>query len=93
MSVKLDQYNSFLLSVLGNRWISCLDLLSTTGLVNYFGKWSDLTNVDISPLLLRKGETRLALYGLSHIKDDRLARLFRDGKVMNLNFPVSEKMF
>lgn len=58
-----------------------MDILSSSGLVNYFGKWTDLTEVKISPILLKKGKSRLALYGLSHIKDERLSRLFRDHKV------------
>ncbi|XP_033606873.1 double-strand break repair protein MRE11 isoform X2 [Cryptotermes secundus] len=61
--------------------VSSLDLLSASGMVNYFGKWTDLTRVEISPLLMQKGVTRLALYGLSHLKDERLARLFGDHRV------------
>nr|XP_018899638.1 PREDICTED: double-strand break repair protein MRE11 [Bemisia tabaci] len=61
--------------------MSTLDIMSVTNLVNYFGKWTDLKNVEVSPLLLRKGKTKVAVYGLSHIKDDRLARLFRDQNV------------
>uniref|UniRef100_A0A0K8WKH3 Double-strand break repair protein n=1 Tax=Bactrocera latifrons TaxID=174628 RepID=A0A0K8WKH3_BACLA len=70
--------------------LSSLDLLSTTGLINYFGRWTDLTKVTISPLLLRKGETQLALYGLSHIHDARLRRLFEDFKV-NIACPGPEE--
>lgn len=62
--------------------LSSLDLLSTTGLVNYFGRWTDLTKVEISPILIRKGESKLGLYGLSHIHDARLARLFKDYQVV-----------
>ncbi|RZF32889.1 hypothetical protein LSTR_LSTR004280 [Laodelphax striatellus] len=65
----------------GLGFLSSMDLLSVTGLINYFGKWTDLTQVEITPLLLQKGKTKLALYGLSYIKDDRLCRLFRDRKV------------
>ena len=32
-------------------------------------------------MLLCKGQTRLALYGLSSVKDERLYRLFRENKV------------
>ncbi|KAK6644631.1 hypothetical protein RUM43_000899 [Polyplax serrata] len=60
---------------------SALDTLSSAGLVNYFGKWTDLLDIKIKPILLRKGKTKVALYGLSHIKDDRLCRLFMDKKV------------
>lgn len=59
-----------------------MDLLATSGLINYFGKWTDLTKVDIDPILIKKGETQLAMYGLSHIHDNRLARLFSDSKVV-----------
>ncbi|XP_054738689.1 double-strand break repair protein MRE11 [Anastrepha obliqua] len=70
--------------------LSSLDLLSTTGLVNYFGRWTDLTKVTINPVLLRKGQTQLALYGLSHIHDARLRRLFEDFKV-SIECPSSEE--
>lgn len=76
----MPHYSIFVCNT-GHKQLSSLDILSTTGLVNYFGKWTDLTEVKISPILLRKGQSKLALYGLSHIKDERLSRLFRDGKV------------
>ncbi|XP_055840400.1 double-strand break repair protein MRE11-like [Episyrphus balteatus] len=65
---------------LGN--LSALNILATTGLINYFGRWTDLSQVDINPILLKKGETQIALYGLSHISDARLCRLFQSGKVI-----------
>ncbi|CAB3221779.1 unnamed protein product [Arctia plantaginis] len=65
----------------GQDGISSLDILSMGGLVNYFGKWTDYTHVRISPVLLQKGDSKLALYGLSHLKDQRLSRLFQEKKV------------
>lgn len=65
----------------GFKQLCSLDILSTAGLVNYFGKWTNLKEVKIVPILLKKGRSKLALYGLSHIKDERLARLFRDKEV------------
>lgn len=65
----------------GQGSVSSLDILSSTGLLNYFGKWCDYTHVRISPVLMQKGATRLALYGLSHLKDLRLSRLFHEKKV------------
>lgn len=56
-------------------------MLSAEGLVNYFGKWTDLGEIKLKPVILRKGRTYLALYGLGHIKDDRLCRLFLEEKV------------
>lgn len=69
--------------------LSSLDLLATTGLVNYFGRWTDLTKVEISPILLKKGKTQLAMYGLSHIHDSRLARLF-EGRKVDLQVPEGD---
>lgn len=61
--------------------LSSLDILSITGLVNYFGKWTNLDKVNINPIMIKKGDTKLALFGLSHIYDTRLVRLFADHKV------------
>lgn len=58
-----------------------MDVLSTSGLLNYFGRCDDLTEVNVSPILMKKGKSQLALYGLSHIHDNRLSRLFRDTRV------------
>lgn len=60
-----------------------LDLLHTAGLVNYFGKATALDKIQISPLLLHKGQTKLALFGLGSIRDERLHRMFLK-KVRNL---------
>lgn len=57
-------------------------MLSNAGLVNYFGKCLDLTSIKLKPILLRKGRTQLALYGLSHIHDNRLVRLFEARQVL-----------
>ena len=65
----------------GHGRLSSINLLSSVGYVNYFGKWQDLSAVEITPIVLQKRDTKLALYGLSHIHDNRLARLFRDQKV------------
>jgi double-strand break repair protein MRE11 len=35
--------------------------------------------VKVKPVLLQKGRTKLALYGLSNVRDERLFRTFRDG--------------
>uniref|UniRef100_A0A182J7C6 Double-strand break repair protein n=1 Tax=Anopheles atroparvus TaxID=41427 RepID=A0A182J7C6_ANOAO len=61
--------------------ISSVELLSSNGYVNYFGKWVDLRRIVIKPILLKKGETKLALYGLGHIHDARLCRMFDEAKV------------
>jgi len=49
--------------------ISAMDILSSSGLVNYFGKWQSLQEITLDPILLQKNRTKIALYGLSHIPD------------------------
>lgn len=46
-------------------------------LVNYFGKTPNVESIEISPLLLQKGTSRLALYGLGSCRDERLHRMMR----------------
>ncbi|KAF2869697.1 hypothetical protein BDV95DRAFT_596029 [Massariosphaeria phaeospora] len=65
----------------GEGSFSPLDLLQVSGLVNYYGRASDADDVSIKPVLLQKGGTKLALYGLSNVRDERLFRTWRDGKV------------
>lgn len=44
--------------------LCALDLLSASGLVNHFGHSHSVERIEISPILLQKGGTKLALYGL-----------------------------
>ena len=43
---------------------------------------TDLKHIKVRPILLRKGDVKLAIYGLSHVKDERLHRLLRENKVL-----------
>ncbi len=62
---------------------SAVDILATANLVNYFGKANIQYGADgdphgevkVSPILIRKGDTKLALYGLGNIRDERMCRL------------------
>lgn len=58
-----------------------LEVMSASGLINYFGKYMDMEGIDLSPLLLEKGKTKLALYGLGSLPEERLHRFFK-GKVV-----------
>jgi double-strand break repair protein MRE11 len=60
---------------------SALDILAVSGLVNYYGKTPQSDKIEIKPVLLQKGRTKLALYGMSNVRDERLFRTFRDGNV------------
>ncbi|KAF1347958.1 Mre11 DNA-binding presumed domain-containing protein [Delphinella strobiligena] len=65
----------------GEGHLAALDLLQIAGLVNYYGRTPESDNILIKPVLLQKGRTKLALYGMSNVRDERLFRTFRDGKV------------
>ncbi|KAI9773225.1 MAG: meiotic recombination [Candelina submexicana] len=65
----------------GEGHLAALDLLQISGLVNYYGRTPESDNIVIKPVLLQKGHTKLALYGMSNVRDERLFRTFRDGKV------------
>ncbi|KAI1825334.1 double-strand break repair protein mus-23 [Xylaria intraflava] len=58
-----------------------LDLLQVAGLVNYYGRTPKVDDIDVKPVLLQKGRTKLALYGISNVRDERMFRNFRDHKV------------
>ncbi|OAQ69662.1 mre11 DNA-binding presumed domain-containing protein [Pochonia chlamydosporia 170] len=58
-----------------------LDLLQAAGLLNYFGRVAEADNIEAKPILLQKGLTKLALFGLSNVRDERMFRTFRDHKV------------
>lgn len=45
------------------------------------GCQEEVSSVKISPVLLAKGTTQLALYGLGSMRDERLNRMWREGKV------------
>eukprot|EP00762_Andalucia_godoyi_P008647 ANDGO_04575.mRNA.1 DNA repair protein rad32 len=59
---------------------SAIDVLSHAGLVNYIGKQASLDSLMVKPLLFRKGESRLALYGLGYYSDLRVVSLMQQGK-------------
>lgn len=60
---------------------AALDILQMSGFVNYYGRVNESDNIHVKPVLLQKGTTKLALYGLSNVRDERLFRTFRDGQV------------
>lgn len=65
----------------GEGHLAALDILQVSGLLNYYGRTPESDNIQIKPVLLQKGRTKLALYGMSNVRDERLFRTFRDGKV------------
>ncbi|KAL6844019.1 hypothetical protein ACP4OV_025692 [Aristida adscensionis] len=61
--------------------LSAIDILSACNLVNYFGKMdlggSGVGQIAVYPVLIKKGVTSVALYGLGNIRDERLNRMFQ----------------
>jgi double-strand break repair protein MRE11 len=71
--------------------LCALDILSVSGVLNYFGKL-DLASdeavddaagkgIHIRPVLLRKGDTHLAMYGVGNVKDARMHYELRSNRV------------
>ncbi|KAF7258557.1 hypothetical protein EG68_03799 [Paragonimus skrjabini miyazakii] len=65
----------------GPGGICAVDLLHSAGLVNLLGKTSSVERLFVSPLMLRKGSTQLALYALGAIREERAHRLFLNNMV------------
>ncbi|KAF8352044.1 Metallo-dependent phosphatase-like protein [Amanita rubescens] len=69
--------------------LCALDVLSASGLINYMGKidlpMSDAeaqqTGIAVRPVLLQKGRTRLGLYGIGNVKDQRMHFELRSNRV------------
>lgn len=69
--------------------LSPLDILESARFINYIGKSSNVDDIEVSPVLLEKGSTRLAIYGIGNIRDERLYRSFENNKV---KFLIPENM-
>lgn len=67
--------------------LCALDMLSVAGLINYIGKielpLSDAPadGIAVRPVLLRKGNTHLGLYGIGNVKDARMHFELRSNRV------------
>ncbi|XP_019944009.2 double-strand break repair protein MRE11 [Paralichthys olivaceus] len=68
----------------GAEGLCALDLLGASGLINHFGHSQSVERIEISPILLQKGNSKLALYGLGSIPDERLYRMFVNNQVTML---------
>jgi double-strand break repair protein MRE11 len=73
----------------GSDMLAALDLLAVSNLVNYFGRQDEVDKVQVSPILIVKGNTKVSLYGMGSMRDERLNRMWQGKKVRFLR-PVSE---
>ena len=74
----------------GDGGLAALDLLATANLINYFGRCDNFEKISLSPVLITKGATKLALYGLGHVRDERLGRCF-ERKDVRVARPVEDR--
>lgn len=65
----------------GTELFAALDILNIANLVNYFGKQTDTKDIRVDPICLKKGSTKVALYGLGSMRDERLNRMWRDNQI------------
>lgn len=61
--------------------LAALDLLAVSNLINYFGKSEKVEDIEITPILIRKGNTHIAIYGLGAMRDERLNRMWNQKRV------------
>lgn len=75
--------------------LSVVDILSACNLVNYFGKTvlggSGVGQITLHPILIKKGSTAVALYGLGNIRDERLNRMFQTPHAVQWMRPESQE--
>ena len=55
--------------------LSAVDILSAANMVNFFGTVETIEQIPLHPILMVKGDTKLALYGLGNVRDERLSRM------------------
>jgi double-strand break repair protein MRE11 len=65
----------------GQGQLAALDILQMSGLLNYFGRVPESDKIDVKPVLLQKGRSKLALYGISNVRDERIHRTFKSENV------------
>jgi double-strand break repair protein MRE11 len=75
----------------GENHLSALDILAASNLINYFGKADDIDDIEVAPILLRKGCTKVALYGLGNIRDERLYHTWETKKKVKWLRPEQDK--
>ncbi|XP_008486269.3 double-strand break repair protein MRE11-like, partial [Diaphorina citri] len=74
----------------GPELVAALDIVSNSGLVNYFGKCTNLNEITLNPLIIQKNETKVAIFGLGYVKDERLCNMIKHNKVKYMK-PTDDK--
>ena len=74
-----------------SEMLAALDLLAVSNLLNYFGRSDEVDKVVVKPVLMEKGSTKIALYGLGSLRDERLNRMWQNNKVKFLRADTEEE--
>ncbi|PVU92931.1 hypothetical protein BB561_003536 [Smittium simulii] len=74
----------------GDGNLSAIDILAEAGLVNYFGKTKNVDKITLDPILLEKNNTKVAIYGIGSIRDERLYRTMAT-RNLKMNRPDKNK--
>lgn len=59
---------------------SPLDVLHSSGLINYFGRVDSVDDIELHPILVQN-DKKVAIFGLGHIKDRRVYKTFLKGNI------------
>ncbi|KAI5184815.1 double-strand break repair protein MRE11 [Nematocida homosporus] len=66
----------------GHRGVASLNILAEAGLVNYFGCIDSMANtIEVRPILLKKGQIALNLYGIGGLRDERMVKLLAEERI------------
>ena len=65
----------------GLEYLSNIDYLHSSSHLNYFGKVRNIEKIEVKPILFTKGCTKIALYGIGNMKDERLNYANENGNI------------
>ncbi|CAI2189894.1 8209_t:CDS:2, partial [Funneliformis geosporum] len=65
----------------GAKRVGPLDLLSSSGLINYFGKNNKVDDIEVYPITIEKGSIKMNIFGIGNVRDERLHRSFINDQV------------
>ncbi|PKK77355.1 double-strand break repair protein MRE11, partial [Rhizophagus irregularis] len=65
----------------GAKRVGPLDILSSSDLINYFGKINKVDDIEVYPITIEKGSTKLNIFGIGNVRDERLHRAFNNNQV------------
>ncbi|KAJ1445572.1 Metallo-dependent phosphatase-like protein [Pelagophyceae sp. CCMP2097] len=74
----------------GVEALAALDVLAAASYVNYFGRSDKVDATEVMPILIKKGGTHVAIYGLGNMRDERLNRMWQQKKVKFLRPEAAE---